>query len=303
MLCEEVSLTELRDVLPLLLTPPDSPRCLSQRHVAGFLDYLRRGRVRWRGWRVGRACAAEGLSVAVLLPGRTAIVLLPEPGRLGVTLPATRHALLTALRDLAGENLHFAQALIEPEAAGKRNLLLEAGFTTLTGLVYLERDVSYPWVEPPPNSIRWVSYSPATHRLFAQVVLATYRDSRDCPELTGLRPIDDILAAHQAAGQFDPSLWELVYAGDAPAACLLLSVHTPEDMLELVYMGVVPECRRHGLGKLLLRRTLEQCRRVKARRLTVVADERNEPAQRLYAEFALRPAARREAYLYRWAAR
>ncbi len=302
MLCEELSSDDLRDALPILLAPPDSPNRLSQQHVVGFLDYLLGGRVRWRGWRVGAGGATVGLSLAVLLPGRTAIVLLPEPDRLGISWPAARQALVVALTALAGEKLHFAQALIEPEAVGKRKLLLATGFTPLAGLIYLERQVSYPWVDPPPISVRWVTYSPAAHPLFADVVLATYRDSRDCPELTGLRPIDDILAAHQAAGEFDPSLWEVACMDQQPTACLLLATHPPGDMMELVYMGVVPEYRRQGWGKLLLRRALEQCRRVKARRLTVVADERNEPARRLYAGFALQPTARRVAYLYRWSA-
>ena len=65
-------------------------------------------------------------------------------------------------------------------------------------------------------------------------------------------------------------------------------------------MGVHPAFRRQGLGRILLRRTLQQARRMNCRRLTVVVDGRNTVARRLYARFLLALVAQREAWLYRW---
>jgi ribosomal protein S18 acetylase RimI-like enzyme len=131
-------------------------------------------------------------------------------------------------------------------------------------------------------------------------LLATYNDSLDCPELTGLRPIEDILAGHRAAGQFDPRLWELFLVDDEPAGCLLLAPLHTAPSLEVVYMGVVPEHRGRGVGDALLRRALQQCREHGARLLTLAVDGRNAPAKRLYERFGLKTVARRDAYLYRW---
>ncbi len=197
--------------------------------------------------------------------------------------------------------LHYAQALIEPEAAGKRALLAQAGFVPLTTLLYQERSAKFPWVDPPPDSeVEWIRYGADTHAGFAETVLTTYEGSLDCPELTGLRPIADIFGAHQAAGRFDPALWELARCNGQSAGVLLLSrmVHGP--VLELVYMGVVPAWRRRGVGALLLRRALERCRERGAKEITVVVDVRNTPARRLYERFAFATVAQREACLYRW---
>jgi ribosomal protein S18 acetylase RimI-like enzyme len=68
--------------------------------------------------------------------------------------------------------------------------------------------------------------------------------------------------------------------------------------MEVVYLGVAPEWRRRGVGKLLLRRALEQCRLVGTGQLTAVVDCRNDPARQLYAGFGFKPTAAREAYIY-----
>ena len=293
--------TELRAALPYLLTAPGSSPAAARDHVPAFCDYLTQGGVKWEGLRCGRLAAPSGLFVALLLPGRTAIVMIPTPGMFGID--AARQLVVTAagLDRLAGQGLHFAQALLEPEATAKRVLLEHAGFRPLAPLDYLERDVSFPWAEPPrPDEVQWVRYSVQSQAEFAAVVLATYENSLDCPELTGLRPIEDILASHRASGQFDPALWDLARINGETAGCLLLSRVAQAPMVEIVYMGVVAAHRRRGVGKLLLRRALDQCRAIAARRLSVVVDNRNDPARQLYERFAFTPVARRDAYLYQW---
>jgi GNAT superfamily N-acetyltransferase len=300
-LVEQIGPADLRPALAVLLAPPGDAKGGDQRQIAGFCDYLAQCPVRWEGLRCGRPQAPTALFFTLLLPGRTAIVIVATPGEHGINPDDQLRVTRTGLETLREHSMHYAQSLLEPDAVAKRALLEQVGFGRLAPLVYLERDATYPWVEPPqPGEAEWLRYSAHTHAEFAAVVLATYEDSRDCPELTGLRPIDDILAAHQAGGRFDPALWELTRIDGQPAACLLLSPLVRAPLLEVVYMGVVPAFRRRGIGKLLLRRALEQCRATGARQLTVVVDDRNEPAKRLYAQFALQAVARRDAYLYRW---
>lgn len=265
-----------------------------------FRNYLRDSGVEWLGLHVSRGGRFRALFFSLMLPGRTAIVMLPNPGELGIDDELQLDLTRSGLTALADRSLHYAQLLLEPEAAARRTLALAAGFRFLGPLRYLERDVTYPWTDPPPpGSVVWVPYEPGSHAAFGAVVAATYERSLDCPELTGIRPIDDVLAAHKAAGPFDPTLWELARVDDQLAGCLLLSRVAQGVWLDVVYMGVVPSQRGRGVGELLLRRAVEHCRRTGARRLTVVVDDRNVPARRLYERFGMRRVAQRDAYWWR----
>ncbi len=298
---EEIRPDELPDVLRVLLAAPGADRPADSTAPRGFLQYLARPSIQWEGLRAGTNAAPRGLFIAVLLPGATAIVLVATPGELGIERDAQYAVTRAGLARMAGRRLHFAQAILLPEALRQRLLLTETGFGPLARLVYLERDARYPWADPPniePSA--WIHYAPDTHAEFAQTLHATYERSLDCPALTNLRPIPDVIAGHQAAGEFDPRLWELLRVEGRSAACLLLARLTALHSVELVYMGVRPEYRGRGLGTLLLRRALQHCRAVGAARLTLAVDDHNEPAKRLYALFGLQPVARRDAYLYRW---
>ena len=298
---EQLKPADLRRALEYTLAAPGGTRAAARGQIAGFLDYLALCPVEWEGLRCGPRAAPRGLFVALLLPGRTVIIMLPNPGELGIAADEQIAITQAGLATLAHRELHYAQVLLEPEAVAKRGLVERVGFQALAPLAYLERDVAFPWVDPPPTeAANWVSYDQVAPAEFGDVVLATYEESHDCPELTGLRPIDDILAAHQASGPFDASLWELVQVDGAMAGCLLLSRVVRASLLEIVYMGVLPAWRGRGIGGLILRRALQQSRTFGARRLTVVVDERNTAARRLYESFALVPAGRRHAYFYRW---
>lgn len=298
---EPISPADLRAMLGVILAVPGSNERAPAHQVSGFCEYLAHGPAQWEGLRCGNRRSPVAAFLALRLPGRTAIVMIPPPGELGIDPEEQLRLTRAGLARLGEHDLYYVQALLELGATGVAALLEQAGFRPLAVLEYLERDALHPWVDPPgPEEAEWVQYDERTHGEFAQTVLATYRDSQDCPELTGLRPMDDILAGHKASGRFEPRLWELARVAGRTAGCLLLSPLMHAPMLEVVYMGVVPEFRRRGVGELLLRRALEQCHTTGARRLTVVVDDRNEPAKRLYARLALLPVARRKAFFYCW---
>lgn len=269
--------------------------------VEAFRRYMAQSSLGWEAARVGTPERPRALFLALFLPGRTALVAIPSAQSPGIDFETQVWLAREGLRRLAGRGLHYAQALAEPHAVQRCQLLEEAGFRRLAPLCYLERDVLYPWVEPPtPQDAEWVAYRPEIESDFADVVSQTYRDSRDCPELSGLRPIEDVLAAHRGVGVFDPRLWELARIDGRYAGCVLLAPVGAGTALEIVYLGVVPEARRQGVATLLLRRAVEHGRKRHARCLTVVVDERNEPAWRLYERFRFMPVARRIVYLHCW---
>ena len=101
-----------------------------------------------------------------------------------------------------------------------------------------------PRVAPPAVAPQaWTAFTRHTYDEFAATLLATYEESLDCPELSNLRPIDDIISGHQASGHFDSGLWELLHLEGRIAGCLLLSPLRRTSAAEVVYMGVVPEFR------------------------------------------------------------
>ena len=54
--------------------------------------------------------------------------------------------------------------------------------------------------------MRLETYQPENHALFAAAIQESYRDTLDCPALSGLRDIEDVIAGHQSVGTFDPAL-------------------------------------------------------------------------------------------------
>ncbi|HOO16384.1 MAG: GNAT family N-acetyltransferase [Phycisphaerae bacterium] len=295
---EQISPEELKRALPLLLATPGG-RAASRAAVQVFQDYIRDPRIQWDAWRIGSVDRPAALVLALLLPGSTAIVLVPVPGELGIRASEQQELLQAALARLCQRGLYFAQALILPTAHAQKDLLESAGFRLLAPLTYLERDVRYPWVDPPQvEESVWLTFGRQTYDEFAALLLETYKESQDCPELTRLRPIDAVIAGHQAAGEFDPTLWEILRVDGVSAGCILLAALRDGRTVELAYMGVAPAFRRRGLATVLLRRALALCRARSARRLTLAVDERNEPAKRVYQRNGFQVTTQRDAYLF-----
>ncbi len=291
---------ELDGALERLLAISGRGDLATPMQIRSFKRFVEVCGLSWEGFRVGPVAAPRGLCLSLLLPGRTAVILLPQPE---TDHTGQRLALEASLTSLEPRQLNFAQTLVELENDGRRELLEETGFQYLAPLDYLERDVVYPWTDTPTDdAAEWVRYSNETHERFAHVLAGTYVDSADCPELAGLRTSDDALAAHRASGPFDPDLWELAHTASGDGGCLLLSRTVQPQVAEIVYVGVRPEWRGQGLGSLLIQRALERCRTLRQRRLTTVMDARNTAAQALYARFSFDTLCRRNAWLYRWSA-
>lgn len=278
-----------------------SPRSAEQTHAQAVLNYLSACEIAWEGFQMRRRGKTTGVFFAMLPPGKTAVVLLACPGRKGVTDADQTTVTLEGMAALARRRLYYAQALLEPDDAARRSLLGRLRYKYLSSLHYLERDALYPWADPPATDRgEWVAYGPQTHDRFAATIQGTYGQSLDCPRLNGLRPIEAVMAGHRAAGRFDPRLWQLVRVDGRDAGCILLAQLTHGPLVEVVYMGVRPEFRGRRIGDLLLRRALELTRQSSAKQLTLVVDERNEPARRVYERFGFKQLTVRDAYLYHW---
>lgn len=291
---------ELPALLERVLAPGGPGGRAPAGQVAAFMEYMRASAVGWLA-RLGEPPEAADVAFALLPPGRTAIVLTSQPDDTSARAADPAAALRDLLAALAPRGLHYAQTLLEPEQPARRRVFESLGFWRLATLVYQERHVREPArVAAPTLDAQWAEFTEDARPRFAATIAATYVDSLDCPRLTGLRPIEDVIASHQATGVFDARLWQLVRLDGQDAGCLLLGPLAGGSMIELVYMGVAPPFRGRGVGTLLVHRALELSRLRAAHKLMVVVDEANLPARRLYHRFGFRPVTTREAYLYQW---
>ena len=288
----------LGDALRFALADGITGRLADARRVRGFEAYLRDGNLDWRGWWALGERGVAAVGIAALIPGRTAILLSAPPGVATITPADQADCVRHVLAELAPLGLHYAQALVEPGAPGAQ-LLTRSGFQRLTTLRYLGRDVRFPWSEPVGEDAgNWTAYSDERAAEFGAVIRASYEASRDCPELTGLRPIRDVLASHRASGRFDPDFWQLFRSDGQDRGCLLLTPLGERRLAEITYLGVPAAQRGRGVGGVLVRRALEFLRRRNFERLTLVVDARNDAALRLYAAHGFTELTQRDAYVW-----
>jgi ribosomal protein S18 acetylase RimI-like enzyme len=236
-------------------------------------------------WVARRRGRIVGAILAQRLPGRAAALWPPE-----LVLTWNRPALAAALVHAAVEALRqsgvrIVQALLD-ETVPRRAAadLARGGLPPVTELAYLSRQTAPPLptlAAAPPW--QWVGYDPARADEFRAVLAATHVGSLDMPELEGARSLDDLLAAHSAAGRFDPTRWQLGrLPGEPDAAALLLLAPAPErEAWEVAYLGLTPAARGRGLGRAAMAHALDLAR-PHIPRLELAVDVRNIPAMKLY---------------------
>jgi ribosomal protein S18 acetylase RimI-like enzyme len=233
----------------------------------------------------------------VVSPGKTMLLFVPAHlhGEPQTTL--TKKLLDAVCARAAQEGVHLAQALLEVHDEVLHGVLASCGFGKLAELLYLQAVVSKVAEPPLPAGCKWITYSQSRHELFASTILATYQDSFDCPGLNGLRTIDDILAGHRATGDFDPQHWFILCENQTPLGAVLLSKVLRTDVTELVYLGLIPQRRGHGLADILMRRAAAVAMASKHGRLSLAVDAGNLPALKLYWRHGLQVIGRKQALL------
>lgn len=255
---------------------PDDKRmeCIRQ-----ALSLLTTGVLDPRGVFVARANdQIIGVQVCVPLAGKSCLFWPPAaPAELADTLVQAGLAWSRSL------GCKLAQAF--PGAAESLDVapLERNGFRRITRMLRLQHSLSGQPQEPP--ALRAVPYSASLHAVFAATLARTYEGTLDCPELCGARTMDEVLAGHRGEGKFDPNFWWLVHEGNRPAGVVLLMELHDGITWDLAYLGVVPELRRRGLARLMLRHAMHALHCQPATRLTLAVDARNEPALRLYHSF------------------
>jgi len=245
------------------------------------------------------AGAVLGAMICMTAPGASGLVWPPQA--LGTARRRLEDRLVEAATSwLRQRRAKLAQALLGPAEADLAAPLERNGFARVTRLLYLRHalELAAP-VLTAPQRLLYSSYANDSGR-FHETLLRTYIDSQDCPEVTGVRTIDEIIEGHRAQGKFDPERWWLALEGPRPVGVLLLT-DTPElNSWDVSYVGVVPEARGRGLGTELLCKALLETRIGGATQLTLSVDARNQPALALYRRLGFEMSEEREVYLAIW---
>lgn len=238
-----------------------------------------------------------------------AVLVQTLPGALGLAWPPragsaeVEDALLAAACDwLRSRGAKVCQSFGAEDERADYAPLERAGFRRITRVVHLRRDLDTDLDAALVTEAPLVFESFGDHnRLeFIAALLATHDGSRDCPELTGRRSREEILAGFAGPLARRPEWWHLARVGGEPAGVVLFEVGTEPGALELNYLGLVPEARGRGWGEGLVRFAVAHAARTGHHALTLSVDERNEPALRLYRRAGFRPTDRRDVYLAAW---
>jgi ribosomal protein S18 acetylase RimI-like enzyme len=243
----------------------------------------------------------RGALVCLIVAGASALIWPPQS-------VDDRHArqredalVRHAVAWLRGRGVKLAQSLLAPEEVPLGAALERNGFTHVTHLWYLAHDLGLaPSLVSAHARLAFRSYPDAPPALFHQTLLATYEDTLDCPEVTGVRTVEEVITGHRAQGEHDPGRWWLALTAGQPVGVLMLTALPESGDWEVSYMGLVPAARRQGFGRELLGKALSEAKTAGVSRVTLSVDGRNGPAWDLYRAVGFEPFARREVFLGLW---
>ncbi len=212
-------------------------------------------------------------------PGASANVILTELNE------TTINQLTFFANQLENLDIGFLQCIINENEIEKEKILQKAGFRLLCPLNIMEANLlknTLPNIENNSN-INWLKFTDTPENEFENIIWATYENSLDCPEITGLRTKREILIGHKYSGDFTPRFWKILQCDNKNAGIILLNQSVEQsDRLDLIYMGIVPEFRGRKLAKTMLTRTMIQAKNNAKTKMCLAVDSRNIPAINLY---------------------
>ncbi len=281
--CRPATAAEVVPALRLILS--HGGQVADEAQAADFMRFTARRGISLADVWVVPDVAGERLlwaGLPMVSPGRTMLLFAAPAGVCdGSALAA---GVETVCRYHARQGYRLAQALLDPADTDTAAAYADCAFVPVAELQYLQRAIrkSVP-VPPTPTGVRLVRYSPEAHAGFAAAILASYRDSLDCPPLNGVRDIEDVVAGHRSSGEFDPADWFLLTdLTAAPLGVLLLARTSDGEGMELVYLGLAPAARGRRLGDYLMRLAVARSAARKTKHLSLAVDAQNVPALALY---------------------
>ncbi len=220
---------------------------------------------------------SSGSGIAALVPWH-----LPADGAAQIGLPLSKEsasdvdAVRAAALELLRAGARSVHVALEPGDPFAR-IFAKAGLRRGSLMRELSARVGGR-VEAAPGE--WLAFESARRALFAETFYRTFEGSVDCRELPPNPDGALLMRAFEERGAHDPDDFAILLDDGAPAGVIFV-VHS-RDAAEIAYLGVVPQHRGRGLGRLLVERAFERAAARRAAVLTVTADSQNTPALALY---------------------
>ena len=240
-----------------------------------------------------------GAMLAVATHGAVGLVWPPQIAQVP-DFATVEDALIQATHQrLKKQGVKLTQALLLPREIALGTSLARNGYRHITRLLFHRR-----WLDDVPTDDLARSTALALHQftvvdrqLFTSTLQRTYAGTLDCPELEGVRTIDEVIAGYQAQAEHDPCRWWLASLYREPVGVVLANATTEESAWEIVYVGIVPECRGHGLGGAVVQHVLIEAKLAGMQVVTLSVDRRNTPAIQLYRRLGFTVWDEREVFL------
>ncbi|HDY65452.1 MAG TPA: GNAT family N-acetyltransferase [Phycisphaerae bacterium] len=190
------------------------------------------------------------------------------------------------------------QSLLDENSPRDADILGEAGFEELAELLYMRRNL-YELPESPDFS-RWSfrNYHQFKEEELVEVIRLTYQGTHDCPRLSGVRKLEDVIVSHKFTGRFSPQWWWVAYCKDRPAGCILVNRSGNGHSAEIAYMGVAPLFRGQQLGYTLLCWASNHIQTKNIGVLNLAVDARNTYAKDLYERFGFQETRRKRCFIF-----
>lgn len=280
---------ERRTALRLSLAAPHQSSGELENQVNGFIEHCRALSLSFDRQFVaevnGRPVAA---CTCIAWPGRTGMVML-GPGRTPALISTLVELVALAVRSSSDDDIRLFQSLPLTDDSAIEAALLGAGFSNLAVLHYLERTVdSIESLRPAPPrgfhacDLTFETYEECRLEAWQALIHDSYDGSLDCPGLSGLRDMTDILDGHRGGGLFSPDHWLMLHHRGQPAGVMMLNAHPLRPVLEVAYTGVHPRLRGRGIGRYLVLKAFELAADNGYSAVTLAVDERNHPARAIY---------------------
>lgn len=238
-----------------------------------------------------------GAIVCIPLPGSSGLVWAPQAADWTESGPIEDALVRAGLIWLRQRGAKLAQAFLYPDEAPLGEPLLRNGFHRVTRLLYLRRPADDTSPADTRTKLTCQTYREADSALFRRTLLRSYEQTLDCPELNGVRTVEEIVEGHKAQGAFDPDRWCVALLDGRPVGVLIVNPMPELDGWDLAYLGVVPEARGCGIGLALTTRVLAEARAAGTSQLMLAVDARNLPARHLYARLGFEFYDERDVYL------
>src|SRR5262249_421491 len=146
---------------------------------------------------------------------------------------------------LLARGVKVCQAFASANEVADMAPLERSGFRHTTQLVSLQRDVRTVEPEQGEYTLEWSNEHLPLSDEFRRVALATREGTLDCPELTGARTPEELLAGFDAPA-FSGGL--SLYRERGEPVGVVMHTDRDRETVELTYLGVVPPHRGRGIG-------------------------------------------------------